>query len=49
MEHQKILSLLNEASGPKLAIRKMNIVNLSMINEMQIMMQDMKLSIIQKY
>ena len=46
MEHQKMLNLLNEANDSKFVMRKWNIVN---DNQMQIMMQEMKLSTIQKF
>ena len=44
MEHEKTLILLNEANDSKFVIRKWNIVN-----DQSIMMQEMKLSIIQKF
>ena len=46
MEHQKILNLLNEANDSKFIARK---EALSKIIEMQIMVKEMKLSIIQKF
>ena len=44
MEHQKILNLLNEANNSKFLRRKWKIVN----DQIQIMVYEMKLSIIQK-
>ena len=44
MEHQKILNLLNEANDSKFLRRKWKIVN----DQIQIMVYEMKLSIIQK-
>ena len=44
MEHQKILNLLNEANDSKFSRRKWKIVN----DQIQIMVYEMKLSIIQK-
>ena len=46
MEHQKILNLLNEANDSKFVAKNGTI---SMINQMGIMMQEMKLSVIQKF
>ena len=46
MEHQKILNLLNETNDSKFVTRKWNIVN---DIQNQIMMQQMKLPIIQKF
>ena len=45
MKHEKIMNLLNETNNSKFGKRKWNIVN---DNEMQIMMQKIKLCIIQK-
>ena len=46
MEHQKILNLLNEINDSKFVKRKWNIVN---DIQNQIMMQQVKLPIIQKF
>ena len=46
MEHQKILNLLNEINDSKFVKRKWNIVN---DIQNQIMMQQVKLTIIQKF
>ena len=46
MEHQKILNLLNEANDSKFVTRKWNIAN-GQSNE--VVMKEMKLSIIQKF
>ena len=46
MGHQKILDLLNEASNSKLKKKNETLV---MISQMQIMMQEMKQSIIWRY
>ena len=43
-----MLNLLNEASGSKFVKKKKNRI-LSMINQMQFMMQEMKLTVIQKF
>ena len=42
MEHQKVLILWNEEGICNFVKRKWNIVNLSMIDEEQIMIYDMK-------
>ena len=46
MEHQKILNLLNEPNDSKFVTKKWNIGN---DNQNQIMVQRMKLSIMQKF
>ena len=46
MEHQKILNLLNEANDSKFIARK---EALPTIVQMQIMVEEIKLSIIQKF
>ena len=46
MEHQKILNLLNEANDSKFIARK---EALPTIVQMQIMVKEIKLSIIQKF
>ena len=46
MEHQKILNLLNEATDSKFVTKN---GTLSMIIQIQIMLQQMKLPIIQKF
>ena len=46
MKHQKILSLLNEANNSKFVTRKRDIAN---DNSNQIMMQQIKLPLIQKF
>ena len=46
MEHQKILDLLNEANDSKFVARKRNI---SMVIQKRIIMQKMKLPIIQRF
>ena len=45
-EHQKISNFLNEANDSEFVTKKWSIV---MINQMQIKMKEMKLSIIQKF
>ena len=49
MEHEKILNFLNEASDCKFVTRKWNIDNDQPNANYQIMMQEMKLSIKQKF